>query len=209
MWTPQPYTARGLLHGFLWPSAWAHSLPRLSWGQARSHVLPGCCTQRHIPLPVPSCSLPMGSAVPGHGSTRLWWSAIPLLHFPQLLVSSLPDTEQEGFSSSLECGCLPWWPLHRVGTAESPCVCCLLVVRDGRELLEWASAPFLLCLQLLAPSSAEEQGWHHPCAAHHHLCMPPWWRQCSSWLDLKLAFHGSPCFSISGPAAGTAISSEM
>lgn len=116
--------------------------------------------------------------------------------------------EEVGPSSGLECGCLPWWPLHRVGTAGSPYVCCLLVVRGGRGLLEWASAPFLLRLQLLTHSSAEEQGWHHPCAVHHHLCMPPWWRQWSSWLGFELAFHGSPCFSVSGPAAGTTISSE-
>lgn len=207
LWLLWPLTACGLLQWFLflWPSAQHPTATSPVLGTSQEHRLPGCCIQRHIPLPIPSCSLPM----PGHGSSRLCWAALPLPHaFPQLLAASQMESGRAGPSSGLECGCLPWWPLHSVGTAESPYVSCLLVVRGGRGFLEWASAPSLLCLQLLTHSSAEEQGRHHPCAATTTSALH-WWTRWSSWLGLELVCHGSTCFSMSGRAAGTAISSEM
>lgn len=99
---PWPHTAHGLLHGFLWPSAQAPQPPTAMSPLLGTNQEPRAPRllhpEAHSPCPSHPCFLPMGSAVPGHGSTRLRWAAVPLPRaFPQLLVqvSSLPTREQE------------------------------------------------------------------------------------------------------------------
>lgn len=133
---PQPPTVMLPLLGMRCLSRREPCTPRLPHPEARPPALPG------------TAPLSAGSAVPGHGSTRLWWAAAPCSLAPRFpaapgAAEQPPSRRADGGGQERLVPALGWSVAAvprghstRVGTAESPYLCCSPASRGRTVCLE-------------------------------------------------------------------------